>query len=455
MYISIIPATVAGVFGGLILLVAMLYSMRSAKIVLGVMFFLASISITLAYDESVYRTWLLPIQRYRAELFGVCGVVLLVGLLPRMRYLSMRQITGHAWIFVAMGIYAGLLRMYHVSPTDGLISLLFALATIIPLSLGLAALLREDEDTHRIMSALVWATVVWILAVAVQFVINRKLIVLGLNNRFTGLIGNCNVAATMLSVVATCSLWLSLNGRPAARLFYAMATGVFVLLIIWTGSRGGAGMFVIGMAAVLYGRAGRAVLFLPIIAGFLFLALKIAGAANIEVSPDRLTSLTNTRAGAWASLFQTGLSYPVFGHGPEDIEGSENSLLLGFASYGAGMLLIILILIGASIVQCFKLWNIRRYATRDDAALIDLVLGQHAMYLAGSIFEGYMNARINSNLVMILVAAAFGRFIIARYNAPALDEYAYATDEDDQPADGYGDEPYNDPESAGLRPEGA
>jgi len=447
---SILPALLLGVFGGLALLVAMFYSLRSAQIVIAVMLFLASISITVDYFDRLYYTWLLPIQAYRSQLFGLFGLVLLVGCIPRLKFLSARQISGHAWALMLIGLYAGLMRMYHVGGGDGLVSMLFVLATILPLALVLPAIISNEDGVQRVLRLIIWAALFWVAAVAVQFVINRRLIVLGANNRLTGLIGNCNQAATMLSVVAVCSLWLSLNGRRASRLFYASVTGLLVLLLIWTGSRGGAGMFVIGTAAVFYSRAGRAVLLLPVFAAIFFLIYKLAGAANIEINPERLTSLSNTRAAPWASLLASGLANPVVGAGPEGIEGSENSYLLGFASYGVGMLLLILAFVVVVVVQCTRLWWARRGASRDDAAVIDLVLGQQAMYMAGSIFEGYINSRVGSNLVIIIIMGAMGHYMLQRARDRAVQEYTdevvYADD------DGYATDPPDDAEFMGLRP---
>lgn len=419
--VSMFPALAVALFGGLILLVAMLVAPRASLLVMGTMLFFSCIAIIVDYHKQVYPQWLLPLQAYRSQLFGAFGLVLFLGFLPRFRSLSLGNISGHAWVLMLMGLYGGALRIYHVSGGDGLTSIALVFVTILPLGLILPALLNDNEDGQRLLRMIVWTTVVWVLAVAVQFVLNRKLLVLGIGNRFTGLISNCNQAATMLSVVAVCSLWLSLNGRRAARGLYAILTGGFLLLLIWTGSRGGMGMFVIGMAAVFYGRAGRAILLLPVFAMIMLVVLKFAAAANIELGAARLMDTTDTRSAGWSTLIRDSFVNPLIGVGPTELEASENSYLVGLAAFGVGMLFLILTLVVVGGVQCLRLWRIRRHVDRDTATLIDLVLGQQAMYFAGSVFEGYINARVASHLVTILVFAAIGSHILRQHRlAPEM-----------------------------------
>jgi hypothetical protein len=427
--VSIIPALAVAILGGATLWLAMLFSLRSALLVLAAMLFLAGISVILDWDKTVYRTWLLPIQAYRSQLYAFFGVVLIGGMIPRIRVLSPRLISPHAWILLAISVYAGVLRMYHVDPTDGIFSIGMAFCTIVPIALVLTGLLQLPDGPARLIRLIVWATLIWVGGVAVQLAVNPKLVLLGSHFRFTGLIANCNQAATMLSVVAVSSLWLSLNGRKAARPFYATLTGVFLVMLLWTGSRGGFGMFVLGAAAVLYGRAGRAILFLPVFAVVVYALLSIGVAANVDLNTDRLLVTANSRAAPWSSLLRDGLANPIFGVGPGEIEGSENSYLLGFASYGAFMVLLMLAFIWIAGAHCLKLWRLRRWVDPDTASLIDLCIGQHIMYFAGSVFEGFMQARVGSNLLVILIYGGIGTVLIRQQRATLLDPSSESEDE--------------------------
>lgn len=410
--VSITPALLFALLVGGGLLVAMIVNLRAALLVLGTMVFLAGISVILDYDKRVYHTWLLPIQRYRSELFGVMGVVLLMGFLPRLGSLSFRGINGQAWMLLAMGVYAGLLRMYHVSETHGALSVAFALVTIVPLMLVLPAMMQYDDDCRRVLAVIVHATLVWAVAVLIQFAINPKLVVLGINNRFTGLIANPNQAATMLAVVATCSLWLGMHGRGTARPWYIVLTGLFLVLLLWTGSRGGLGMFVLGVSAVMYSRVGRTVVLLPILALTLFGMLKLADAAGIRLGAERLMTFTDTRSEGWARMLAAGLSSPLIGVGTENAEASENSFLLGFASFGLGMLMLMLILLAVAARQTFRLLALRRRIDRTRVPLVDFCIGQQVVYFAGAVFEGFMHSRVGSHLLFMLVFSQMGAYLL-------------------------------------------
>jgi hypothetical protein len=416
--ISIIPALVAAGVGGVLLLLALLVSIRSAVLVLGTMIFFSSIAIILDYDKNLYRTWLLPLQFYRAELYGFFGAVLLVGFIPRIRFLSPRLVSGTAWALIAAGLFSSLMRFFHTDAVAGFTSLAILFGATVPLALILPALLSSEVDATRLLRVIPWSMAAWVAAVAVQFVLDRHLVVLGVNNRFTGLISNCNQAGTMLAVASVTTLWLSLNDRITLRPLYIAMTVVFTTLLIWTGSRGSFGMFVIGASAVFYGRAGRVILLLPVFALVAYGAYSLVNSANIELGAGRLLSTQNTRADPWGALARAGLENPITGVGIEKAEASENSYLLGFASFGVGMLLLLLIVTAVAGIQCWRLFRLRKAGLpRRVVSLIDLCLGQNALYFAGAIFEGYMNGRVSYHLVTLLMFAAVGTFILRRYGA--------------------------------------
>jgi O-antigen ligase len=412
--ISTMPAILVALLFGTGLLFALIVNLRAAFAVIGVMFFLAGISVIVDYDKNVYRTFLLPLQAYRTELFGIFGAVLTVGLMPHLSKLSVRWITGHAWVLIAIGLYGALLRFYFTTPVDGLASIGYVLFAIFTLSLVIPALIREEADILRLVRVIVWVMAVWGLLAAAQFAISPKLVLLGPGNRFTGLIANCNQAATLLSVVAVCSLWLAVNLPRAARLPYVLLTCLFVVLLVWTGSRGGMGMFTLGMAAVLFSRVGRAILLLPVFILVAFLLLQLAAAANVELQAERLLTTQDTRSAGWASLIRDGLESPLIGVGPAEVQASENSYLLAFASFGIGMLFLCLLFAAVGAWHCLKLLRLRLGADRQTITFIDLCLGQQVMFFAGTVFEGYMHARVGSNIVVLLIFTAVGCYLIRR-----------------------------------------
>lgn len=433
---SIIPALILGACLATFLLLTLLINYRAGLIAIGCMFFFASISpIIDAWEKRVYQTWFLPIQAYRAELFGMVGIVMLLGFLPRIRSLSLRQFPAQSWILLLMGVYGGLLRMYHVSPEDGLISALLAAATLLPLALIIPTQLESYEDGARFCKMLIWVTMVWTAGAAVQFVLNRDLVVLGVNRHFTGLIANANQAGTMLNVVAVCGLWLVLNGRAKTRWVYIWCTAVCLAELYWTASRGGLLAFLIGAAIITYSRIGRMALMLPVAAVLVFGVMQLGAMLGVTVDVEHLFSLENTRQGLTTRLIGNFFENPIVGVGPVRAEGSENSYLLAPAAYGIGMLLLLIAMCVAGFRQCQRLVVLRFRTAPQYRGLIDLCLAQQVMYYFDSLFEGIMVGRVGSNTVTILIFAAIGSFLLE--GLPRMeDEYAgYGEDH------GFGEEP--------------
>lgn len=432
--ISIATVLTFGVLMGVALMLSLLISMRHAYLAIGVLLFMASISIVIDYFQTVYNQWLLPLQWYRSELFGVFGLILALGLLPRIKMLSFARISLQAWALLAIALYAGLMRMYHVTANDGAMSMVLAVMSVLPIAIVIPALLNNLSDAHKLIRLIVWVGVVWTLAVAVQFTINSNLLLLGPGLRFTGLIGNCNQAATMLSVMTTCAAWLALNS-PRGRKMFACIAAVFLIQLVWTGSRGGVGMFSLGLAAVLYGRMGRAVLMFPVIVVFFIGAFWALEAVGVNFRAERLLSTQNTRAEGWTSLLMSGIQNPIMGAGPEEIEASESSYLLGFASFGIGMLILTILLVLAGINQSLRLFRVRQHMPKEWRATIDLCIGHQVIFFAGAFFEGYIQSRVGVHPVMMIMLAGLGRFILdaAAQGSEEYVEYAEEPSELDAP----------------------
>jgi hypothetical protein len=426
--VSIIPSLLFGVFVGGIVFLALLLNPRNARLGIGCMFFLASISMILDWDKRVFPTLLLPLQAYRSQLFGVMGVLLLAGFLLSARTLPWRRVSPQAWVLLAMGVYAGLLRTIHVTPEDGLVSAAMAIATILPLALVLPLQFRDDADAEKYVKVLVWVAVIWTIGSLVQYVIDPKLAVLGQKRHFTGLSSNPNLAATVLNVVALCSLWLSLNSRARSRWIYIWLTGLFAVLLAWTGSRAGMLSLFVGVAAVVYAKLGRVALLLPFMGLALLAVFKLAVAAGVDLDTEKLLSMKNSRVGLAAKLFNDFLQSPIIGVGPDKVEFTENSYMLALGQYGAGMFLLVLTMCGVSALQWLRLWRLRGRVTRPYVALIDLCIAQQVMYFFNALFEGIMVGRVGPSMVVILIFSAIGQFLIEQ--APAIGLEASPLDPD-------------------------
>lgn len=433
---------------------ASLAKLRWTLPVVAFMFFVGTISVATTPWGAPIQQWLYPLQANRSALFMILGGILGVAVVANMGSIAGRRLAVQGLLVLATGLYAGLLRVAHEGPGSGVVSIAFAAFTMGALVYLLPALIETWEDVLRLLRTLQWTNVFWLFAVIVQFGLNPAAMSKGRAERFFGLLGNAQHAAVYLGVMGALALWLALNDdRNRRRGFWLIIAIVNVGFLVWTGSRTGTALFAMGAVVTFYGRLGRTILVLPLLMLLGWIGIGIANMVGFDWgTAERLTSLEDTRSSAWLNMLQSGMSSPIFGVGIEDAGDSENSYLYAFASYGLGMVAIILVLILASARICWRIFRLRPHLDPDRRALADLVLGYNAMYFSGAMLEGYLMARVSGSLVLILVFAAIGTALLEHGFEPEAEEEAWEDEEeaawtsggellDPDVAEGYGAEP--------------
>ncbi len=406
-----LPLVVMIVFGGVALLLA-LASLRGSLLAVGLLLLFSCISITRDYDKTIYQTIWLPLQAYRAELAGFFSLIIATSLLVRTRVFTTREVGGIAWCLLAFGIYTGIVRIYHVGFEDGAATALYGVLLNLPLALLVPAMLRSGVTPIDLLKLIVRVGLVMTAMISVQFAVNRHLLVIGMGHRFTALIGNSNQAATMLAGMATCAAWLAVHGPLRSRLFYTAAAAGFVAFLIWTGSRGGALLFLMGLTATFYSRAGRAMILLPAFGLMLVVMFEIASALDIRLVSRNLLEMNDSRSEAWHLMIEGIRDNPWIGVGPVDNRGSENSFLLAWSLYGIGALAILIAMVIAGVALAIRWVRARPSIHPGARPLLDLCIGNIATFFAGSIVEGYLTARVGFSSLTILIFCAIGNWVL-------------------------------------------
>ncbi len=399
-------------FGGLVVVAALLLRVNLRFWLLAGV--LMASALTAAVDETktgYVQTWMVGIQLRRAEFHLAFGIVLSVLMLFQ-RGLSVSMFTFQGVMVLLMGMYAGLLQFVHKdNPMDAVQTVLFYLATVPCLLVIVPQLAKDSDGVFKLIRTIMWVSVLWTFCCSVQYVLDpRKLV--NLQGRFWGMLANAQQAAVLCAPFAVCAIWLLLNDpKKRNKILWIALIAINLLFLAWTGSRTGALMFVVGVTFVLYARIGQAVLLLPAAALMLWGLFTLAVELKIYENLERLVSTENTRTAAWASMWNNALQSPLLGVGFDDAGGSENSYLLGFASYGIVYFLMTLALLLGSMFICWRVLLGRRFVGRVDRGIIDLFIGCNAMYFAGSFFEGYMLGRSNCSQVLLLFIAGILPYI--------------------------------------------
>ncbi|NNF41557.1 MAG: hypothetical protein HKN62_00645 [Phycisphaerales bacterium] len=422
-----LPALMAAGAFAVAMLIGLLSRLQWAYVIVGVMFFLASLGVARKWWGGVQALWLYPAQSNRSALYVTAGSLLIVSVIGHLHRMRFGSLPSQGFVLLVMALYAALMRFVQESPADGAASIAFTLCTILPLLLVVPALLAEWEDWTTLIRTLAITNLGWVGAVAVQFAINPAQLTIDRSARFVGLTGNPQHAGVYLAVTATIALWLLLNDhKQRYRLLWMGLLGLNGILLAWTGSRTGMGMFVIGLTGVLYSRVGRSILYLPVVVFALAGAYQLMMALGVDLGLERLASTQNTRSEAWSKLISNGLSSPLFGVGISEAGDSENSYLYGFAAYGLGMVVLTGLLVAVSARVVWKLFWVRRYVEPYQRALIDLIIAYIGMYFAGALFEGYIMARVAANLVLFLVFSSMASRLLAQVQ----EEQAWAAEQE-------------------------
>lgn len=424
-------------FTAVLIFAIMVTKIRLLDMILAGMLFVTALTAPVDWVKYDFiRTWMFPVQRVKAEIH--LGLGILLTLLVLFRGVRAEKVPWQSLVLLLMSLYAALLQYIHNDASFATQSLIFALATMPCVIAAMPLVLTGYDGCIRVLRVIMYVSALWTFCCSVQFVINPELL---LNNqgRFWGLLANAQHAAVLISGFAVVALWLILNdSQKRTRPLWIALLAINMLFLVWTGSRTGALMFVIGTAGVLYARIGKFVLFLPVAALMLWGLFALAEALQIGANLERLVSTEDTRQGVWSAMLQNALENPLIGVGwGEDTGGSENSYLGGFAAYGIVYFALISSLLLGSIFMCIRMTLSRKLLPPDQRPLIDLVCAYCAMYLSGAMFEGYILARSSSALMMMLMVAGMALWIneqmsIARNlgydvsdDVQSLDEPAY------------------------------
>ncbi|MEX0876989.1 MAG: hypothetical protein WD114_05980, partial [Phycisphaerales bacterium] len=204
------------------------------------------------------------------------------------------------------------------------------------------------------------------------------------------------------------------------------------VMLMWTGSRTGMGMTGIGVSAVLYSRAGKAILLLPLAGLVGYISVKVmVDMFGLTMGFERLTSTEDTRGDAWRVLIQTGIDNAVVGVGTDVSERSENSWLYGMAAYGVGMLVLLLIFTAAATIEIMQSFRTRFTLPGEYRPYIDGVIGIMLMYFAGAVLEGYMVSRVSATICIFMAASVANAQLrrLAKEQYGQLGEYEYGYEE--------------------------
>lgn len=392
--------------------VLQLARLRAVMLIIAVVFLFSSIATTSGI--SARDQWLHPVQAARSPLVLLTSLLLFIGIIGHSSRFLGRPWPMQSFVLLLIGVYAGMLRMVHDGPGSGISSIVLAVVQLVPLIVVVSGLVGKWADLLSLLRMVGFSLFAWTGGVLVQWFVNPSALTLGNQFRFRGLTVNPQHAAVYLGMTVAITLWLVLNDpKRRLRTFWGFMTAAGLLMLAWSGSRTGAGIFTIAAVVAFYGRLGRAILIMPAVIVAILVGNVILASLGIEVSnAARLTSLEDTRSNSWFAMLDTWRSSPVIGVGVDATPRSENSYLYGMASYGLGMGMLMILLLFISMFNVLRLMHLRGRASTHVRGVIDLTIAFNGMYFAGAVLEGYLLARVSATLVLFAIFAGIGHRIL-------------------------------------------
>ena len=418
------PIEILGAVGllGAIGYLFMLVSPKALKWCVMVMLFVASCAIIVQPNGTVNRTFLFNIQIYRNEIMIALGFALATAGIANLGNLRGFKIGAQTVILVLILLYMSLIRPFHYGPLDGAQTFAMGVLTLLPIAFIVTGSIKSWDDFYTVFRIIPVFAMLYIGAVVLQTLLNYHEMTIGAGKRFCAFTGNPQHAAVLFGPLCGMLVFSVLN-EPVKflRLLWLGTLGGGLICLIATESRTGLLMAVLTTSGVLYQRLGTAIFVAPIIGLLGVAGLSAAESLGVELGLDRFTSTEDTRSGAWLGLWTAAQDSPIIGKPMDEISGSENSLLNGFASYGVGMLILLLVFMLISAFTMLTLFRLRKRVPKKHRQIVDVIMGYNAAYFAGAMFEGYMVSRVAFSMLLIHFFAALAAKVIVLAKAEATE----------------------------------
>ncbi len=405
---------VGGLVAGAVAALSLASRPRLVLPLVGLIMFIASLGLRIdKMTERPILTWLAPLQTYRSQLYVALGALLFFAL-PRLVGGGSLRIPAQALVLFLIGAYNALMRLLHGDANQAALSLGIAVFAVLSFMLVVPLTLRDNDDAMKLERFVGYAGLAMLFATAVQIGLDQSALMAG--PRFTGFTANPQFAAIVSASVCTNLVWLSMyDDRKWRKIMWLGGGAAFGVIVLWTGSRTGLGMAVLGLGCVLYRRLGNMILLLPVGALIAYpIFVFLSPDEDIELATSRLFEGGDTRTLSWQAMLETGMENPLIGVGVEDAGASENSFLLAFAGYGIGMVMLTMALAAVSAWVVLQAWRVRKRVWPEDRPLVDLIIAHNAMYLGSSMFEGIMLTRVGPSPVFILISACLSTYLLDR-----------------------------------------
>ena len=372
---------------GLFLCLLALRDSRVKWFLIAAVVYIASVSHPLSTDHvSVLVGPLESLRDYGRPLSGI--ILLVLGMVSVFKPGAPRRASSLAmFAFLAFEILFSTRMVIDGNSGKGLLSLvLFGLIFWLA-GPAMSGWVHDRSGARKLLGSMMLATFIFCLAATMQLMISPDAILL--KGRLLGTTGNAQHAALLLSTSLLPCLFFSFDSssRQSTRLFARWLSVVVLIFLLWTGSRTGLGVAVLGAGICYRKHFFRYGFSLVLVVGIALMMAELL--PESEKAVYRYVQGKDTRSHVWAAMWAMFLKNPLFGASFEIASKSENSYLHVAARFG------LLGLAPLFAMICLVALSLRRVLTSARVAaeapdFRDLVFGGLVSIAAGAFFEGFL-----------------------------------------------------------------
>ncbi len=292
----------------------------------------------------------------------------------------------------------------------GFLGLMVHTLTFVAAAVVCAKWINSLHAARMMLGAVVGAGVFFVFGVLYQLVMNSSAVVW--DNRLFGTTGNPQHAAQFLSLFCLPTLYFATSTCTPKwmRFFLYGLLALQVPLILWTGSRTGMLMLLVGVVMYYRFRIGRLAFSAALVSVIVVVTLPIFLQWDATAGWSRILSTQNTRSAAWITEYQEFLEAPLFGKPRVSTEGGhpifrENSYLAAAKAMGVVGGALLIAAVSVFVISATRLMLRARMAHPEIARLADLLFASIVMLSIGAVFEAYLLATIAPAYVVLYLYA--------------------------------------------------
>jgi len=397
--------------GVYLVLLVMVGATRVAKWgVLSVLLYTATFGF---YDKPwIDNTLVFPLEQLRRYARGIQVALLMALLIPVFaspRGWRRRLLLASTVIYLIFQMTYSTRLIFAGQLSRGVVGAMVYVLIFTTMGVGLSKWLQDLKDVHTLLRSILITMAIFIVATSYQLVVNPSAILI--NNRLIATTGNPQHTAVMISLTLPMLCYLLMQRRESKvwMVLWGMLAGFMVIFLLWSGSRTGLLMSMVGLGLLFRTRIGSALGMALACSIFVLIAWLVFSESTVGI--DRFISSTDTRSIPWSELIQDFIASPLYGTMGDSPVIQENSYLSAAGRLGMiGMIPLLagMVLCGRSLLVLYRC----RPVLGENVLLADLAIGGLTALSVGAVFEGYLFATLAFPVFAIYIYLSIMTFVI-------------------------------------------